>query len=151
MSANDVAAGMAKYMCSEFWRRRHSSRTSGIHGGYRYLKVRSSDWMRDAPFLLIGEGTSEIQKQIIETTGRVPDLTCPRNGIRAAPARRTWYWLIGSGIDGTRHRPEKPFGTEQLADELGISVTPVREALFAQDEGLLVRSHWGFRPARHAT
>jgi alkylation response protein AidB-like acyl-CoA dehydrogenase len=37
-----------------------------IHGGYGYSKEYEIErLMRDAPFLLIGEGTSEIQKQII--------------------------------------------------------------------------------------
>ena len=37
-----------------------------IHGGYGYSKEYEIErLMRDAPFLLIGEGTSEIQKSII--------------------------------------------------------------------------------------
>ena len=37
-----------------------------IHGGYGYSKEYEIErLMRDAPFLLIGEGTSEIQKYII--------------------------------------------------------------------------------------
>jgi alkylation response protein AidB-like acyl-CoA dehydrogenase len=37
-----------------------------IHGGYGYSKEYEIErLMRDAPFLLIGEGTSEIQKNII--------------------------------------------------------------------------------------
>jgi alkylation response protein AidB-like acyl-CoA dehydrogenase len=39
-----------------------------IHGGYGYSKEYEIErLMRDAPFLLIGEGTSEIQKQIISS------------------------------------------------------------------------------------
>lgn len=62
---NDVAAGMAKYLCSEY-----CSEVTGasfrIHGGYGYSKEFEIErLMREAPFLLIGEGTSEIQKQII--------------------------------------------------------------------------------------
>ena len=37
-----------------------------IHGGYGYSKEYEIErLMREAPFLLIGEGTSDIQKQII--------------------------------------------------------------------------------------
>jgi len=62
---NDVAAGMAKYMCSEFCAD-VTQQSFRIHGGYGYSKEYEIErLMRDAPFLLIGEGTSEIQKQII--------------------------------------------------------------------------------------
>ena len=49
-----------------------------IHGGYGYSKEYEIErLMRDAPFLLIGEGTSEIQKQHHQqaTARRVSDLT----------------------------------------------------------------------------
>lgn len=62
---NDVAAGMAKYLTSEYC----SEVTQAgfrIHGGYGYSKEYEIErLMREAPFLLIGEGTSEIQKTII--------------------------------------------------------------------------------------
>jgi alkylation response protein AidB-like acyl-CoA dehydrogenase len=62
---NDVAAGMAKYLCSEFCAE-VTLQSFRIHGGYGYSKEYEIErLMRDAPFLLIGEGTSEIQKQII--------------------------------------------------------------------------------------
>jgi butyryl-CoA dehydrogenase len=62
---NDVAAGMAKYLCSEFCAE-VTQQSFRIHGGYGYSKEYEIErLMRDAPFLLIGEGTSEIQKQII--------------------------------------------------------------------------------------
>ena len=62
---NDVAAGMAKYMCSEFCAD-VTQQSFRIHGGYGYSKEYEIErLMRDAPFLLIGEGTSEIQKNII--------------------------------------------------------------------------------------
>ena len=62
---NDVEAGMAKLLASEYCADvvQESFR---IHGGYGYSKEYEIErLMRDAPFLLIGEGTSEIQKQII--------------------------------------------------------------------------------------
>ncbi len=62
---NDVEAGMAKLLGSEYCSEvvQESFR---IHGGYGYSKEYEIErLMREAPFLLIGEGTSEIQKTII--------------------------------------------------------------------------------------
>jgi alkylation response protein AidB-like acyl-CoA dehydrogenase len=62
---NDVEAGMAKLIASEYCAEvvQESFR---IHGGYGYSKEYEIErLMREAPFLLIGEGTSEIQKTII--------------------------------------------------------------------------------------
>ncbi len=62
---NDVAAGMAKYLASEFCSE-VTQQSFRIHGGYGYSREYEIErLMRDAPFLLIGEGTSEIQKTII--------------------------------------------------------------------------------------
>ncbi len=62
---NDVAAGMAKYLASELCAE-VTQQSFRIHGGYGYSKEYEIErLMRDAPFLLIGEGTSEIQKTII--------------------------------------------------------------------------------------
>ncbi|MGZ4513745.1 MAG: acyl-CoA dehydrogenase family protein [Mycobacterium sp.] len=62
---NDVAAGMAKYLASEYCTE-VTQQSFRIHGGYGYSKEYEIErLMRDAPFLLIGEGTSEIQKSII--------------------------------------------------------------------------------------
>jgi alkylation response protein AidB-like acyl-CoA dehydrogenase len=62
---NDVAAGMAKFLASELCSE-VTQQSFRIHGGYGYSKEYEIErLMRDAPFLLIGEGTSEIQKQII--------------------------------------------------------------------------------------
>ncbi|WP_268761305.1 acyl-CoA dehydrogenase family protein, partial [Frankia sp. AvcI1] len=62
---NDVEAGMAKYLASEYC---HEVTTEAfrIHGGYGYSKEYEIERLyREAPFMLIGEGTSEIQKRII--------------------------------------------------------------------------------------
>ena len=62
---NDVEAGMAKYLASEYCAEvvQDSFR---IHGGYGYSKEYEIERLyREAPMLLIGEGTSEIQKTII--------------------------------------------------------------------------------------
>ena len=62
---NDLEAGMAKYLASEFCAE-VTQQSFRIHGGYGYSKEYEIErLMRDAPFLLIGEGTSEIQRHII--------------------------------------------------------------------------------------
>jgi alkylation response protein AidB-like acyl-CoA dehydrogenase len=62
---NDLEAGMAKYLASEFCSEVVQA-SFRINGGYGYSKEYEIErLMRDAPFLLIGEGTSEIQKTII--------------------------------------------------------------------------------------
>lgn len=61
----DLEAGIAKLFASEAC---HEIVTGSlkIHGGYGYSKEFTVERLyRDAPFLLIGEGTSEIQKNII--------------------------------------------------------------------------------------
>jgi len=62
---NDVEAGMAKLLASEYCAEivQESFR---IHGGYGYSKEYEIERIyRDAPLLLIGEGTSEIQRMVI--------------------------------------------------------------------------------------
>jgi alkylation response protein AidB-like acyl-CoA dehydrogenase len=62
---NDVEAGMAKLLASEYCVE-VTQAAFRIHGGYGYSKEYEIErLMREAPFLLIGEGTSEIQKTII--------------------------------------------------------------------------------------
>jgi alkylation response protein AidB-like acyl-CoA dehydrogenase len=62
---NDVEAGMAKLLASEYCSE-VVQEAFRIHGGYGYSKEYEIErLMREAPFLLIGEGTSEIQKTII--------------------------------------------------------------------------------------
>jgi alkylation response protein AidB-like acyl-CoA dehydrogenase len=62
---NDVEAGMAKLIASEYCAE-VTQESFRIHGGYGYAKEYEIErLMREAPFLLIGEGTSEIQKTII--------------------------------------------------------------------------------------
>jgi butyryl-CoA dehydrogenase len=61
----DLEAGMAKYFCTEAC---HDIVTEAlrVHGGYGYSTEYTIERLyRDAPFLLIGEGTSEIQKLVI--------------------------------------------------------------------------------------
>ena len=61
----DVESGMAKLLASEYCAE-VTQDSFRIHGGYGYSKEYEIErLMREAPFLLIGEGTSEIQKMII--------------------------------------------------------------------------------------
>jgi butyryl-CoA dehydrogenase len=62
---SDLEAGMAKFFCTEAC---HDIVTEAlrVHGGYGYSTEYTVERLyRDAPFLLIGEGTSEIQKLVI--------------------------------------------------------------------------------------
>ena len=62
---NDVEAGMAKLLASEYCAE-VTQDSFRIHGGYGYSKEYEIERIyRDAPLLLIGEGTSEIQRMVI--------------------------------------------------------------------------------------
>jgi hypothetical protein len=62
---NDLEAGMAKYLASEYCKQVVED-SFRIHGGYGYSKEYEIERLyRDAPMLLIGEGTADIQRMII--------------------------------------------------------------------------------------
>jgi alkylation response protein AidB-like acyl-CoA dehydrogenase len=62
---SDIEAGMAKLFASEAGRF-CVEESFRIHGGYGYSKEYEIERLyRDAPLLLIGEGTSEIQRMVI--------------------------------------------------------------------------------------
>jgi alkylation response protein AidB-like acyl-CoA dehydrogenase len=62
---SDIEAGMAKLFASES-AKENAEEALRIHGGYGYSKEYEIERIyRDAPLLLIGEGTSEIQKMVI--------------------------------------------------------------------------------------
>ena len=62
---SDVEAGMAKLFASEAGKEVVED-AFRIHGGYGYSKEYEIERLyRDAPLLLIGEGTSEIQRMVI--------------------------------------------------------------------------------------
>jgi alkylation response protein AidB-like acyl-CoA dehydrogenase len=64
-SQSDLQAGMAKYLASEYCKEVVED-SLRIHGGYGYSSEYEIERLyRDAPMLLIGEGTAEIQKMII--------------------------------------------------------------------------------------
>ncbi|EFQ82628.1 acyl-CoA dehydrogenase, C-terminal domain protein [Aeromicrobium marinum DSM 15272] len=62
---NDVEAGMAKMLASEYCNEVVEA-SFRIHGGYGYSKEYEIERLyRESAFMLIGEGTSDIQKMII--------------------------------------------------------------------------------------
>lgn len=62
---NDLQASMAKYLAGEYCKEVVED-SLRIHGGYGYSQEYEIERLyRDAPMLLIGEGTAEIQKMII--------------------------------------------------------------------------------------
>jgi butyryl-CoA dehydrogenase len=61
----DLEAGMAKYFATEA-AQDNALDCMRIHGGYGYsLEYRPERYYRDAPLLLIGEGSNEIQQVLI--------------------------------------------------------------------------------------
>ena len=101
---SDVEAGMAKLFASETGKEVVED-SFRIHGGYGYSKEYEIERLyRDAPLLLIGEGTSEIQRMVIgrkldpaepgakHRGGRsTPAPSPPRRRRAAARARRSWF------------------------------------------------------------
>ena len=62
---NDLESGMAKYLAAEYCREVVED-SFRIHGGYGYSKEYEIERLyREAPMLLIGEGTADIQRMII--------------------------------------------------------------------------------------
>jgi alkylation response protein AidB-like acyl-CoA dehydrogenase len=62
---SDLEAGMAKYFATEA-AQENALDCMRIHGGYGYsLEFRPERYYRDAPLLLIGEGSNELQQLII--------------------------------------------------------------------------------------
>ncbi len=62
---NDMEAGMAKYLASEYCKEVVED-SFRIHGGYGYSKEYEIERLyREAPMMLIGEGTADIQRMII--------------------------------------------------------------------------------------
>jgi len=64
-SRNDFEAGVAKYLASEYCAQVVED-SFRIHGGYGFSKEYEIERLyREAPMLLIGEGTADIQRMII--------------------------------------------------------------------------------------
>src|SRR5919199_879661 len=97
---HDVEAGMAKLLASEF-AAEVTQESFRIHGGYGYSKEYEIErLMREAPFLLIGEGTSEIQKTII-SRGLLKDYA-----VKRCPPPATWRSgsLCPESADDSEHK-----------------------------------------------
>jgi alkylation response protein AidB-like acyl-CoA dehydrogenase len=87
----DVEAGMAELLASEYCAE-VTQEAFRIHGGYGYSKEYEIErLMREAPFLLIGEGTSEIQKTIISRAccGSTSCAERRQIGVGVGPTRRS--------------------------------------------------------------
>ena len=156
---NDVAAGMAKYLASEFCSE-VTQQSFRIHGGYGYSKEYEIErLMRDAPFLLIGRAPARSRRtssasDCSPTIGS--DRDRPEFATRPQLSEAVARYVRNRIFDGTYAAGEY-VRLDQLAAELGISVTPVREALFElRAEGLLapatpprVRGIAGDGPGHH--
>ena len=111
---NDVEAGMAKMLASEYCNEvvQDSFR---IHGGYGYSKEYEIERLyREAAFMLIGEGTSDIQKMIIGRAllkdysgGRVESLrACSRAGACRGPRLGRCLAAQPRPLTHSRHGPD---------------------------------------------
>ena len=108
---SDLEAGMAKLFASEAGRF-CVEESFRIHGGYGYSKEYEIERLyRDAPLLLIGEGTSEIQRMVIGTQapaapqdlaiGTGPAQLHPDLGMKCASEGRQGRTLGARGRRGT--------------------------------------------------
>ena len=109
---------MAKLLASEYCAE-VTQDSFRIHGGYGYSKEYEIErLMREAPFLLIGEGTSEIQKTIIcaRAAARVPAaLTAARRERQRRSLSATERTPLSLGSAGRRSR----FGTSVISRRVG--------------------------------
>ena len=144
---NDLEAGMAKYLASEYCAEVVED-SFRIHGGYGYSKEYEIERLyREAPMLLIGEGTADIQTDDHRPPPArgIPDMTVPDFVARPQLSQDVARYVRRRIFEGAYGAGEY-VRLEQLAAELGVSVTPVREALLElRAEGLLVQQpHRGF-------
>ena len=99
----DLEAGMAKLFASETCGE-VTLEAMRIHGGYGYVKDFPVErYYRDAPLMIIGEGTNEIQKLIIARRAARPvtGAQAKAGGPRGAPA-------VGRRAHHRRARDERP-------------------------------------------
>ncbi len=119
---NDVEAGMAKLLASEYCAE-VTQESFRIHGGYGYSKEYEIErLMREAPFLLIGEGTSEIQKTIISRG------CCSREVYTGLAAGQTEPWsAIAAHLPG--HVAERLTANEQQCRDRQHRSGPNRQSV----------------------
>ena len=105
---NDVEAGMAKYLAAEYCNE-VVQQSFRIHGGYGYSKEYEIERLyREAAFLLIGEGTAEIQKMIIGRSAA--------QGLQAQELiRQGWY-------GGATPQPQRGTGARSTGCRVGRAV-----------------------------
>ena len=100
---SDLEAGMAKLFASETGKE-CVEECFRIHGGYGYSKEYEIERLyRDAPLLLIGEGTSEIQKMVIGKK-----LLQRHKARRSCGFRRRTHQQAVSGLPGRGAQPREP-------------------------------------------
>ena len=59
-----------------------------IHGGYGYsTEFDVERYFRDAPLMIVGEGTNEIQRNVIVAPARRPRPSLPMNEERTYPGK----------------------------------------------------------------
>ena len=103
----DMEAGMAKLFASEV-AMEIALNAVRIHGGYGYSTEYDVErYFRDAPLMIVGEGTNEIQRNVIAGAAGGPR----RDLMRTAPASACASSLRlispgGSSSDGGRHAAE---------------------------------------------
>ena len=105
---SDLEAGMAKLFASEAGKEVVED-SFRIHGGYGYSKEYEIERLyRDAPLLLIGEGTSEIQrmvigKKLLQRQQALSTCAAARSPPRGSAPRDSRAWC--------QRRPQRPSGT----------------------------------------
>ena len=118
----DMEAGMAKLFASET-AMEIALDAVRIHGGYGYsTEFDVERYFRDAPLMIVGEGTNEIQRNII---ARQLVQRHPAGSTRPAdPAPAPTLPLAGIMVVALEQAVAVPFATRQLAD-LGARVIKV--------------------------
>ena len=152
---NDVEAGMAKMLASEYCNEVVED-SFRIHGGYGYSKEYEIERLyREAAFMLIGEGTSDIQKMII---GRslLKDYKLPRAADRGRTMRagrtrdapQRLYLHVGLPKSGSTFLQSVLGGNRAALKEHGYIYPYVRqEGMFhAAVEMAGTPQRWGLAP-----
>src|SRR4029450_5958809 len=114
---SDLEAGMAKLFASETGKEVVED-SFRIHGGYGYSKEYEIERLyRDAPLLLIGEGTSEIQRMVIGKK------LLQRHKVEWSRPRRSRRGAADRGLRGHRRHAERRGGWPRRLDRLAVPAT----------------------------